>query len=101
MTNFSITSEPIISSELKIQLQDPDCGAIATFTGIVRQHNINRDVIQLHYQSYISLATKEGNVILGEAIKQFKIVFEVVQPEYQVADGIDNCTSCNLNSLFA
>ena len=74
MTNFSITSEPIISSELKIQLQDPDCGAIATFTGIVRQHNINRDVIQLHYQSYISLATKEGNVILGEAIKQFKIV---------------------------
>jgi len=62
MTNFSITSEPIVSAELIIQLEDPDCGAVA------------REVTQLHYQSYKTLAVKEGNKILGEAKEQFNIV---------------------------
>mgnify|MGYP000147314001 CR=1 FL=1 len=35
MTNFSITSEPIVSAELIIRLEDPDCGAVATFLGIL------------------------------------------------------------------
>ncbi len=74
MKNFSITSEPIVSSELLIQLEDPDCGAIATFSGTVRQHNDDRQVIQLHYQSYKTLAVKEGNKILEEAKEQFNIV---------------------------
>ncbi len=74
MTNFSITSEPIVSAELIIQLEDPDCGAVATFSGIVRQHNKDRAVTQLHYQSYKTLAVKEGNKILGEAKEQFNIV---------------------------
>ena len=34
MKNFSITSEQIVPSELIIQLEEPDCGAIATFSGI-------------------------------------------------------------------
>ena len=74
MTNFSITSELIVSAELIIRLEDPDCGAVATFLGIVRQHNKDREVIQLHYQSYKTLAVKEGNKILGEAKEQFNIV---------------------------
>ena len=74
MTNFSITFEPIVSAELIIRLQDPDCGAVATFSGIVRQHNKDREVTQLHYQSYKTLAVKEGNKILGEAKEQFNIV---------------------------
>ena len=74
MTNFSITSEPVVSAELIIQLEDPDCGAVATFSGIVRQHNKNLEVTQLHFQSYKTLAVKEGNKILGEAKEQFNIV---------------------------
>jgi|TARA_B100001750_G_scaffold202185_1_gene177344 molybdopterin synthase catalytic subunit len=74
MTNFIITPEAIISAELIIQLEDPDCGAIATFSGTVRRHNFNRQVIRLHYQSYKTLAVKEGNKILGEAKKQFNII---------------------------
>ena len=74
MTNFIITPETIISAELIIQLEDPDCGAIATFSGTVRRHNFNRQVIRLHYQSYKTLAVKEGNKILGEAKKQFNII---------------------------
>ena len=73
MTNFTITSEAIVSTELKIQLEDPNCGAIATFLGTVRQYNDDRSVIQLHYQSYKKLAVKEGNKILGEAKEQFNI----------------------------
>ena len=42
MTNFTITSEPIVAAELIIQLEDPDCGAIATFSGTVREHNDGR-----------------------------------------------------------
>ena len=74
MTNFIITPEAIISAELIIQLEDPDCGAIATFSGTVRRHNFNRQVIRLHYQSYKTLAVKEGNKILGEAKEQFNII---------------------------
>ena len=74
MTNFTITSEAILSAELIIRLENPDCGAIATFLGTVRQHNNDRQVIQLYYQSYKTLAVKEGNKILGEAKKQFNIV---------------------------
>ena len=74
MTNFTITSEAIVSAKLIIQLQDPRCGAIATFSGTVRQHNYDRKVIQLHYQSYNTLAVKEGNKILGETKEQFNIV---------------------------
>ena len=73
MTNFTITSEAIVSAELLIQLEDPSCGAIATFSGTVRQQNDDRSVIQLHYQSYKKLAVKEGNKILGEAKEQFNI----------------------------
>ena len=74
MTNFIITPEAIISAELIIQLEDPDCGAIATFSGTVRRHNFNRRVIRLHYQSYKTLAVKEGNKILREAKEQFSII---------------------------
>ena len=74
MTNFIITPEAIISAELIIQLEDPDCGAIATFSGTVRKQNNNRDVTKLHYQSYKTLAVKEGNIILVEALKQFEVV---------------------------
>ena len=74
MTNFTITSEPIVVMELIMQLQDPDCGAIATFSGTVREHNDGRKVTQLHYQSYKTLAMKEGNKILGETKEQFNIV---------------------------
>ena len=74
MTNFIITPETIVAAELIIKLEDPDCGAIATFSGTVRRHNFNRQVIRLHYQSYKTLAVKEGNKILGEAKKQFNII---------------------------
>jgi len=74
MTNFIITPETIVAAELIIKLEDPDCGAIATFSGTVRRHNFNRQVIRLHYQSYKTLAVKEGSKILGEAKEQFNIV---------------------------
>ena len=74
MKNFDITSEEIIPSELIIRLEEPDCGAIATFSGTVRKQNNNRDVTKLHYQSYKTLAVKEGNIILVEALKQFEVV---------------------------
>ena len=74
MTNFTITPATIVSAELITQLEDPDCGAIATFSGTVRRHNVNRQVIRLHYQCYKTLAVKEGNKILGEAKEQFNII---------------------------
>ena len=61
MKNFTITSESIVAAELIIQLQNPGCGAVATFSGTVREHNDGRKVVQLHYQSYKTLAVKEGN----------------------------------------
>ena len=46
------------AGRLAASVTAPDCGAIATFTGIVRDHNAGRRVQWLVYEAYEPLARK-------------------------------------------
>ena len=64
MTRFELTELPIDVAALRRELDDPHCGAIACFEGIVRDHNDGRSVQRLEYQSYSDLALREGQAIV-------------------------------------
>jgi molybdopterin synthase catalytic subunit len=46
---------------------DPDCGAVAIFVGLVRNHNAGRRVLWLEYEAYAPLAVKVFLQIEAEA----------------------------------
>ncbi len=67
MNCFSLAQAPIDIAALRLQLEDPHCGAIVCFEGVVRDHNDGRDVLRLEYQSYAELAVSEGQAIVDAA----------------------------------
>jgi len=74
MSRFAITDQQIEPAPLRAQLLDARAGAFASFEGWVRDHNEGQPVSGLHYQSYVELATSEGEKILDEALAKFDIV---------------------------
>ena len=71
MSRFSLTIEPIPAGLLGENLS---AGAVATFVGIVRDHNEGRAVERLEYEAYPDLAQKEGERIVAEAMGRFPIL---------------------------
>ena len=72
-TIFELTSETIDSIGLRASLENPTCGACVTFEGLIRNHNEGRKVLRLEYEAYGALANKEGEAIVREALKRFRI----------------------------
>lgn len=70
---FQIQSTPLDLTALRAGMQDPTCGALVVFEGLVRNHHEGRDVTQLHYTSHPVLAQKEGERILAETMEKFPI----------------------------
>jgi molybdopterin synthase catalytic subunit len=70
---FRLTSEPIDSAALRVDLENPACGACVSFEGLVRNHNEGRTVLRLEYEAYGALAVKEGEAIVREARARFRI----------------------------
>jgi molybdopterin synthase catalytic subunit len=64
MSRFVLSEQPIDIAVLRRELDDPHCGAIACFEGIVRDHNEGRSVLRLEYQVYAELAVREGQAIV-------------------------------------
>ena len=71
MKEFKITSN-LIDSQTKGE--NSGIGARSVFEGTVRDTNDGHDVKKLEYECYESLAIKEGNKILGEAIEKFGLI---------------------------
>jgi molybdopterin synthase catalytic subunit len=71
--SFSVSRIALRPDELARALAHPACGALVTFEGRVRNHQDGRDVQKLEYESYESLAVKEGERILAEARVRFEI----------------------------
>jgi molybdopterin synthase catalytic subunit len=57
-TLFHVTADPLDLAALAGAVAAPGCGAIATFIGIVRDHNADRRVLWLTYEAYEPLARK-------------------------------------------
>jgi molybdopterin synthase catalytic subunit len=55
---FDVTPDPLDPGRLTASVPAADCGAIATFVGIVRDHNAGRRVLWLVYEAYEPLARK-------------------------------------------
>lgn len=70
---FKVTDTAIDFSEWRMQLNNPQCGAYASFEGWVRNHHDGKAVDALHYDCYPELATHEGEAILAEALDKFAI----------------------------
>ena len=70
---FFLSSEPLDTAALRAALENPACGAVVAFEGLVRDHNDGRAVRRLEYEAYPALAVTEGAAILREARERFGV----------------------------
>ncbi len=62
-----LTADPIDVAALAADVADAAHGAVATFTGIVRDHHQGRAVERLEYSAYPEMAESVAQEILEEA----------------------------------
>lgn len=62
-----ISRDPIDLGRLIATVEGAAHGAVATFTGLVRDHHEGRSVSGLEYSAYEGMAEREMQAILGEA----------------------------------
>ena len=67
MSRFAITSEPLDAVTVANLISGSDAGAIATFVGVVRDHNAGRQVLWLDYEAHGPLAERVFARIADEA----------------------------------
>jgi molybdopterin synthase catalytic subunit len=66
-----LTHEAIDLSLLLQQVSGPDRGGIATFVGLVRNHQDGRQVVRLEYSAYEPMAEAESARIVAEASQRW------------------------------
>lgn len=71
---FRITSEALDVAAVAALVAVPDCGAVATFVGIVRDRNAGRRVLRLDYECYEPLAVRAFGRIGLEAAEAWPSV---------------------------
>jgi len=74
MKEFKITPDVISLQSISAMKENNGIGARSVFEGTVRNINDGHKVKKLKYECYESLAIKEGNQILDEAIKKFDLI---------------------------
>ncbi|MGB6603225.1 MAG: molybdenum cofactor biosynthesis protein MoaE [Steroidobacteraceae bacterium] len=70
---FRFSRTPLEPAALRVELADPACGGYAAFEGWVRNHNEGAPVRRLEYEAFESLAVREGERILAEAVAGFGV----------------------------
>ena len=74
MKEFKILSDVISLQSISAMEENIAIGARSVFEGIVRNTNDGHEVKKLEYECYESLAIKEGDQILDEAIEKFDLI---------------------------
>jgi molybdopterin synthase catalytic subunit len=62
-----VTSAPLDLAAMLRALDASGAGAVATFVGLVRDHNLGRRVLHLEYEAYEPLARRGLDLIVEEA----------------------------------
>ena len=70
---FRLNGHGIDVAALRRSLEDPHCGAVVGFDGVVRDHHGGRAVSALRYEAYAELAEREGQAIVDEALARFDV----------------------------
>jgi sulfur-carrier protein adenylyltransferase/sulfurtransferase len=73
MDPFAFASVPLETDRYRESLADPAAGGYASFEGWVRDHNEGRTVQRLEYEAFESLAIREGERIVAEAVARFGV----------------------------
>ncbi len=68
---ITVTKEKICVDALRAAVLSPQCGAVVTFEGIVRDHDENEKVFAITYEAYELMAQKEMEKIVSEISKQY------------------------------
>jgi molybdopterin synthase catalytic subunit len=70
----AITTAPLDAGALVRALDTTGIGAVTTFLGLVRDHNLGRRVLHLEYEAYNALALRGLDLIVSEAAAQWPTV---------------------------
>jgi len=69
---IAVTADPLDPDELAAWVIRPNCGAVVTFSGIVRDHSNSRvDVIALDYETVPELAERRLHEVVDEARRRW------------------------------
>lgn len=68
---FAITTAPLDAARLVTALGTPGFGAVTTFLGLVRGHNLGRRVLHLEYEAYDRLALRALERIGRESLERW------------------------------
>ena len=70
----AITTTMLDTGALVRALDTTGIGAVTTFIGLVRDHNLGRRVLHLEYEAYEALAVKGLDRIVSESLEQWPSV---------------------------
>lgn len=70
---FRLTETPIDTAAARREILDRRAGGYVSFEGWVRDHNDGQDVTRLEYEAFPTLAVKEGDRIVAEAMTKFPL----------------------------
>ncbi|MCY7376732.1 MAG: molybdenum cofactor biosynthesis protein MoaE [Pyrinomonadaceae bacterium] len=73
MDFFELTTEPLDIGAIARRVVPPECGAIVTLDGFVRQFTKERETLYLEYEGYEPMALKEMEKLVAQAHEQFAI----------------------------
>ena len=68
-----ITQEPIVLQNFFSWSPNKSCGALASFVGIVRDHDHGRTVKKLFYECYFSMANKMIEKIIVKSKRKWEV----------------------------
>jgi molybdopterin synthase catalytic subunit len=71
VNRFAITQTPLELPAVAGLVSGPECGAVATFVGTVREVNLGRRVLRLEYEAYAPLAVRAFERIAAETAERW------------------------------
>jgi molybdopterin converting factor subunit 1 len=75
--SFRVTSDPITLDEVVGMVVGPHTGAVATFTGVVRNVSAGKKVAYLEYQAYEEMAVSKMRQVADEARARWPNIVDV------------------------
>lgn len=73
MDFYELTTQPLNVGEIARRVVPPNCGAIVTLDGFVRQWTKGKETLYLEYEAYEPMALKELEKLIKAAKEQFEI----------------------------
>lgn len=68
-----IQSQPLQLEPLIEWVSAPHVGAVSTFSGVVRNHNLGKGVLYLEYECYEAMAISEFEKIVEQALSRWQL----------------------------